>query len=155
MRGASVRRNTIGMIWLGGLVLAVLLYVVGPDQFIERCLDTLDAMNAAVHALVISLGAQAYDVVHALALALLVVFLVLGFLASRRGVRSNWALVVLPLAFLVLVWRPVESGPAPIGRWLAALLLALVGAAAMTRRLTSPPPPSPGPWMPPRWPADR
>jgi hypothetical protein len=142
------------MIWGGGLVLAVLLYVVGPDRFVDRFLDTLEATNAAVHALVVSLGAQAYDVVHALALALLVVFLLLGFLASRRGMRSNWALVVVPVAFLLLVWRPMDSGPAPVGRWLAAMLLALVGAAAMTRRLSSPPP-SPGPWVPPRWPADR
>ncbi|MDR3537676.1 MAG: hypothetical protein P4L71_14355 [Acetobacteraceae bacterium] len=149
-----MRRNTIGMIWIGGLVLAALLYVAGPDRFLNRCLDVLDAMNEAVHAIVVSLGAQANDVVHALALALLVVFVVLGLLASRRGVRAGWAMVVVPVAFLMLVWRPFSYGPAPIGRWLAALVLALVGAVAMTRRLIDPPPQS-GPWLPPRWPADR
>lgn len=150
-----MRRNTIGMIWIAGLVLAALLYVAGPDRFVDRCLDLLDALNNAVHAIVISLGAEAYDVVHALALALLVVFVVLGLLASRRGVRAGWAMVVVPVAFLMLVWRPFGYGPVPAGRWLAALVLALAGAVAMTRRLTDPPPPQSGPWVPPRWPADR
>jgi hypothetical protein len=150
-----VRRNTIGLIWIGGLVLAVLIYLVGPDRFLERCIAAFDSLDDAIHALIVSLGVQAYDVVHAVALALLVVFVVLGFMASRRGIRSGWALIVVPLVFLMLVWRPFAYGPAPIGRWLAALVIALVGAVAMTRRLTGPPPPASGPWAPPRWPADR
>jgi hypothetical protein len=149
-----VRRNTIGMIWLGGLLLAVLLYVVGPDRFLERFLYTLDGINAGIHAFVLSLGAQAYDVVHALALALLAVFLILAVLASRRGMRANWAIVIVPVVFAFLVWRPLAAGPAPIGRWLAAMVIALVGAGVMTRRLVDPPPPQ-GPWPGDRWPADR
>lgn len=159
-----MRRNTIGLIWLSGLVLAGLLYVAGPDHFIATCLDALDALDETMRAWVLSLGAQAYDLVHALALALLVVFVVLGFIASHRGLRSHWALVIVAATFLLLVWRPGDIGPAPIGRWLAALVLALVGALVMTRRLIDPPPPPPWPgpgpmpppnrWGPPRWPAD-
>lgn len=149
-----MRRSTIGMIWIGGLLLAALLYVAGPDRFVARCLAALDDLNDAVHAFIISLGGQAYDVVHALALAILVVFVALALLASSRGMRVGWSLVVVPLVFLVLVWRPFAYGPAPIGRWLVALLIALAGAVGVTRRLTGPPPPPSGRWAP-RGPADR
>jgi hypothetical protein len=80
-----VQRSTIGLIWIGGLVLAALFYIVGPDQFLERCLYALDNLNEAIHRFVISLGVQAYDVVHAVALAILVVFMVLAVMAARRG----------------------------------------------------------------------
>ncbi len=64
-------------------------------------------------------------------------------------------MIEIPALFLFLVWRPFAWGPAPIGRWLAAFVLALVGAVSMTRRLTGPVPPVSGPWAAPRWPADR
>jgi hypothetical protein len=150
-----VQRSTIGLIWIGGLVLAALFYVIGPDRFLDQCIVALDALNEAIHTLVISLGAQAYDVVHALALALLVVFVALGLLAARRGLGGGWMMIVIPVLFLFLVWRPFAYGPTPIGRWLVALVLALFGAVSMTRRLTGPMPPPSGPWAAPRWPADR
>jgi hypothetical protein len=149
-----VRRNTISAIWIGGLVLAAVLYIAGPDRFLARALDSLDALNDALRAIVATMGAQAYEVVHALALAMLVVFLALGLLASRRGIRSGWAMVVVSAAFLLLTWHPGEYGPVPIARWLGALVLALVGAVVMTRRLTGPPA-SPTPWMTQRFRADR
>ena len=148
-----MRRNSIGLIWAGGLILAVLFYLVGPDRFLQRAIDALDRLNYTFHAFVLSLGVEAYDVVHALALAMLVVFIVLGLMASRRGLHTGWALIVLPVVFLILVWRPFAYGPAPIGRWIAALVLAFVGAVAATRRLTAPPSQS-GPWAARRWPAD-
>lgn len=151
-----MRRSTaVSVIWISGIVLAVLFYVVGPDQFLQRFVDALDRLNESIHGLVLSLGVQAYDVVHAAALALLVVFVLLAFVAARRGFHTGWSLIVLPLVFLFLVWRPFAYGPASIGRWLAALVLALFGALAMTRRLTGPPPSQSGPWAAPRWPADR
>jgi len=151
-----VRRSTaVSVIWIVGVVLAVLFYVVGPDQFLERCIYAIDRVNESIHALVLSFGAEAYDVVHAAALALLVVFVLLAFVAARRGFRTGWALIVVPLVFLFLVWRPFGYGPTSIGRWLLAAVLALFGALAMTRRLAGPPPPQSGPWAAPRWPADR
>lgn len=150
-----MRRNTIALIWAGGFLLAAALYVVGPDRFLDRCVAALDALTGWIHITLLTLGAQAYDVVHALALALLAVFVLLSVLAARRGLRGGWAVVGLPLVFLLLVWRPFAEGPAPIGRWLAALLISAVGALLMTRRLLDPPPPRTGPWTAPRWPADR
>ncbi|MBN8928987.1 MAG: hypothetical protein BGO51_04975 [Rhodospirillales bacterium 69-11] len=151
-----MRRNTIALIWAGGFLLAALLYVVGPDRFLDRCVAVIDASLAWVHATLLALGAQAYDVVHALALALLAVFVLLSVMAARRGLRGGLAVVGLPIVFLLLVWRPFAEGPTPIGRWLAALVISAAGALVMTRRLLAPPPPPPGRWDAPRWPpADR
>ena len=138
------------MIWAGGLVLAVALYVIGPDRFIDACWNLIDGIDAAFRSLVAALGAQTYGVIRALAIALYVVFAVLAFMASQRGHRGIGALVVVSLVFLVLVWRPYDFAPAPISRWLAALILVATGAAVMTQRLSAapsrrdqPPPPYP------------
>jgi hypothetical protein len=40
---------------------------------------------------------------------------------------------------LILIWRPYDTFPAPISRWIAALVLVVVGAVVMTQRLTVPP----------------
>ena len=63
-----------------------------------------------------------------LAIALYVVFVVLAVLASQRGHRGIGALLVVTVVFLALVWRPYDDFPAPIGRWIAALVLVIVGA---------------------------
>lgn len=141
------------MIWIGGLVLAVALYVVGPDRFIDACLDLFGSIDAALHNLALMLGTQAYAVVRALALALYVVFAVLTFLAARRGHRGTGALVVVSIVFLVLVWRPYAAYPAPLGRWLIALALVVIGAVMMTQRLLTPPLRRDGP--PPPYPPGR
>jgi len=134
-----VRRESILMIWVGGFVLAAALYWIGPDRFFDACLNLIDDFDAAVRAVVAMLGAQTYSVVRALAIALYVVFAVLAFLASQRGHRGIGALFVVSAVFLVLVWRPYDPYPAPIGRWIAALILVVVGALIMTQRLTVPP----------------
>lgn len=120
-------------------MLAVALYLVGPDRFLDACLDLVDGIDAAFRNLVAMLGAQAYGVVRAFAIALYVVFVVLAFLASQRGHRGLGALVVVTAVFLILIWRPYDGFPAPLGRWLAGLVLVLVGAVVMTQRLTGPP----------------
>jgi hypothetical protein len=138
------------MIWIGGLVLAVALYLIGPDRFFDACLNLIDAIDATFRALVAMLGAQTYGVVRALAIAIYAVFMVLTFLALRSGHRGTGALVVVTAVFLILVWHPYDPYPAPISRWIAALALVLVGAIVMTQRLTAPPfrregPPPPSP----------
>jgi hypothetical protein len=142
------------MIWIGGLVLAVALYLVGPDRFFDVIANLSDEIDAAFRGLVAMLGAQTYGVVRALAIAMYVVFAVLALLASQRGHHGIGALVVVTAVFLVLVWHPFTVYPAPISRWIAALVLVVVGALAMTRRLSVPafrrdgPPPYP-PGSPP------
>jgi hypothetical protein len=127
------------MIWIGGLVLAVALYMIGPDRFFDVCFAVIDAIDAVFRNLVTALGAQTYGVVRALAIALYVVFLVLAVLASHRGHRGIGALIVVSAIFLMMVWRPYDDFPAPISRWIAALILVLVGAVVMTQRLVAPP----------------
>lgn len=134
-----MRNHTIALIWVGGLVLALALYLAGPDQFIAAVIDTADAVEFAIERLVGELRGQIYNLVRSLAIALLIVFIVLAVAAARRGLRARVALVVVGLLFLALVWRP-EPGmpPAPPGNWLGALALVAVGAIVMTRRLVSP-----------------
>jgi hypothetical protein len=146
--GHSVQRQTILLIWLGGAILALALYVTGPDRFLDACLDFLDWADAAFHALLFNLGAQVANVVRAAAIAVYVVFIVLAFLASRRGLHAAWAVVVVTVVMLLLVWRPSSPYPAPVGRWFTVLVLAAVGAVAMTHRLLGPPPMQRGPWPP-------
>jgi predicted DNA repair protein MutK len=88
-QGGTVRRETIAIIWIGGLLLAVALYAVGPDRFLDACLDFLNGIEAVFHSLVYSLGAQVFGIVRALAIAIYVVFVVLAFLAAQRGQRGS------------------------------------------------------------------
>ena len=127
------------MIWIGGFVLAVALYLVGPDRFIDACINLIDSIDAVARNLVVELGAQTYGVVRALAIAIYAVFAVLAVLASRQGHRGFWALVAVSVTFMLLIWRPFGIYPAPLSRWLAALALVVVAAVIMTQRLTVPP----------------
>ncbi|HEY8288021.1 MAG TPA: hypothetical protein VIG49_02050 [Acetobacteraceae bacterium] len=152
-----MRRQTIGMIWVGGMVLAVLLYITGPDRFMAACLALIDHIDALFHDFLFLLGMQAFNVVRALAIANYIVFIVLAFLAAQRGIRSIWALIVVSTVYLLLVWRPEAVGETAIGRWFTALLIATVGAAVMTQRLMyspgrrgGPPREPPGSSWPPR-----
>ena len=143
-----MRRESILMIWVGGFVLAVALYLIGPDRFFDACLNLIDEIDTFFRNLVAALGAKTYGVIRAFAIAIYVVFAVLAFMASQRGQRGIGALVVVTAVVLVLVWRPYDWYPAPLGRWLAALVLVVVGAVVMTKRLAAmrgdgPPPPYP------------
>jgi hypothetical protein len=132
------------MIWAGGFVLAVLIYAVGPDRFMDFCANLFDAIDSAFRTLAFTLGAQAYSVVRALTIALYVVFAILSFLSSQRGHRGFWSFVFVTLLLLGLVWRPY-FGSAPISHWFAALCVVVIGAGMISQRLTGPPP---GPGMP-------
>lgn len=149
-----MQRQTIGIIWIGGLVLALVLYWVGPDSFVTACLDLLAALDNAFNAFLSFLGTQAFNVVRAAAIAIFIVFLVLAFMAASKGLRAGWALVIVPITFLILVWGPVSTMTGSISRWFAALLLVIIGGVVMTQRLLAPPPPArmppppPGSWPP-------
>lgn len=147
-KGGIVRRDTIALIWIGGFLLAAALYFVGPDRFLDACMDLFDEIDAAFHTLLLRLGAQAYAVVRALAIALYVVFAVLAILAAQRGHRAAAAMMVVTIVFLMLVWQPYESMPAPLSRWVIALVLVLIGGVVMTQRLMGPPRRREGAWPP-------
>jgi hypothetical protein len=144
-----VSRSTIAIIWIAGLILAALLYSIGPDRFVSACLNILDTIDYTLHNLAFALGARTYAVVRALAIALYVVFVILAFLSSQQGRGGFGSIFVVTVLLLILVWRPFDSDPAPIARWLLALILTLFGAITMTQRLivqprqNPPPPPYP------------
>ena len=146
-----MRRETIALIWVGGLVLAGVIYAVGPDQFLDACLNVFDTIDRVFRTLVLTLGAQVYGVVRALTIALYGVFAVLAFLAAQRGQRGVWAFIVVTFVFLLLVWRPYDLYPVPANRWIVAFALVLVAAIVMTQRLLGPQRGSGPPW-PPRMP---
>ncbi|HYZ24171.1 MAG TPA: hypothetical protein VE690_18630 [Rhodopila sp.] len=133
-----MRRESLLAIWIGGFVLAVLLYVIGPDRFFDSVINTVDSIQVGFRQLIAALGAQAYGAIRAAAIALYLVFAVLSILAAHRQGRGIGALVVVTIVFLVLVWRPHDEFSAPIGRWCVALLLVFIGAAVMTQRLLIP-----------------
>jgi hypothetical protein len=105
------------LIWIGGLALAVLLYLIGPDRFFDAIWDITDTIDVFTREWVAELGIRSYAVVRALAIAIYLVFAVLAILASQRGHRGMWALVVVTAACMVLNWRPFGIYPAPLSRW--------------------------------------
>ena len=130
-------RKTIGLIWLGGIVLMAVLYLIGPQDFIRACEALLSRLWWYLGDLIEALTERAFDAVRAAAIALYVVFVVLAVLARRRGLRTGGALFIVSVLFVLLVethWY--ESGT----KWFSALVLAGVGAAVMTARLLRPPP---------------
>lgn len=128
------RRDPILLAWAVGLVLAVAVYVVGPDRFVFRVLDSLHVLAWRISEAVEDLSLLALDLVRALAIGLFATFVVLAVAVARRGGRGRGALLLVTLLFVVLVGGGVDGG-APNARWTAALLLSGVGAAIMTGRL--------------------
>jgi hypothetical protein len=133
-----VDQRTITLIWIGGGVLALLVYLAGPDAFLSNVWGVLDNLEDSFRRVLAFLGTQAFDVVRAAAIAIYIVFLVLGGLALHRGVRAIGVLIFVSLAMLLLVWRPHEASYVSSTRWLAALSLSLIGAVVLTQRLVNP-----------------
>lgn len=131
-------QRSITMIWIGGGVLALLVYLAGPDTFLAGVWGFLDGLEAGFHAVLAFLGAQAFDVVRAAAIAIYIVFLVLGAIAIHRGIKAVGAMIAVTLGFIILVWRPDQGAYVSSTRWLAALTLAIIGAVVLTQRLTTP-----------------
>ncbi len=128
------RRDPILLAWVIGLALAAAVYVVGPDRFVFRVLDSLHVLAWRITEAIEDLSVLALDLVRALAIGLFATFVVLAVAVARRGGRGRGALLVVTLLFLVLAGGGVD-GAAPNARWTAALLLSGAGAAIMTGRL--------------------
>ena len=152
-RQDPVRRETLIGIWIGGLVLAALIYLVGPDQFLDTVLNAFDAIDYVFRHLVFNLGVQLYTLIRALTIALYIVFVVLALMAVSRGRPGIWALIVVTVLCMLLVWRPYSDFPVAPGRWIVAFAIVLLGAVMMTQRLMTPPRQERWPPFPPRPPA--
>jgi hypothetical protein len=127
-----MRDRSIAIVWAVGLLAAAIVYSVGPDRFLDDAFGVADRLEDAAQAALLLVGARAYDVVRALAIACFGVFFALSVIAAGRGLPARWLLVVVTLLFLTLVWH---EGPEATGHWILAFALAAAGAASMTRRL--------------------
>jgi len=132
-----MRDRTVTVVWVVGLLLAALVYLVGPDRFLEDAFADADRLAEAAQLALLQAGARVYDVVRALAIACFAIFFALSVIAAGRGMPARGLLLIVSLLFLVLVWH---EGPDATGHWLLAFLLAAAGAASLTRRLSSGPP---------------
>jgi len=132
-----VNRTTVTSVWIGGVVLMVLLYLIGPQHFIQACEDLVARIWWTLADLVESLMLRAFDAVRAAAIALYVVFVVLGIMARRRGIHVGGVLLIVTVLFLILVRTNWYD---PGTKWFSAAVLAAVGAATMTGRLLHAPP---------------
>jgi hypothetical protein len=140
-----VDRRTIGLIWVGGIVLMAAIYVIGPQHFIATCEQFIANAAAWLGDLIDTLMLRAFDVVRAAAIAMYVVFVVLAVLAMRRGMRTGGMLLVVSVVFLLLVRTDWYGSDA---RWFAAAVLTAIAALVLTNRLIHAPRPRdpPDPW---------
>jgi hypothetical protein len=130
-------RRTIGAIWVGGILLMVALYLIGPQHFIRACEEFFGQFWSFIGQLIDVLMQRAFDAVRAAAIGLYVVFVVLALLAGHRGIRSGGALFVVTVLFALLLgtgWYSSTTG------WFSAALVACIGALVMTGRLLRQPP---------------
>lgn len=141
-----MRGRSIAAIWLGGVVLALVIYGVGPDRFVWGLQDFLEDFRLSAAALIARLGMMSFDLLRALAIALFVVFIGLSIVAIQRGVARKMLVLVVVGGFLLLTGRPGydDYGAYSNRGWVAAFCLAAIGAAMMTRRLMHHQPPSRG-----------
>ncbi len=128
------RRDPILLAWGGGLLLAVLVYVVGPERFLFRLLDNMHLIAWQIGELVDQLSLLTLDAVRALAIGLYATFVGLGLAVLRRGGRARGALFWVSLFFVLLAGGMLDGGPSS-GRWAVAMLLAGAAALMMTMRL--------------------
>jgi len=136
LKDMPMRRDPILAAWGIGLLLAALIYVVGPDRFLFRVLDTIHLLSWRIAEMVDDLSAVALDLLRALAIGLYATFVVLSLAVARRGGPARGALLVVSLLFLALA----GGSGLPNMRWTAAFALCAVAAADMTGRLRHPEP---------------
>ena len=139
-----MQRNTIGAVWLVGALLALGAYLIGPDRFLHGAFGVLfdlqamfENLHAALQTVLAGLTVEAFELIRALAIGLFVVFLALGVIAARRGLRARAALVILTALYLLLLYPALDGYYVSSAHWMGAFLLAAVGALVMTRRLTA------------------
>ena len=113
-------------------MLALFIYLAGPD----RVLTLLSYCDDMLMWRLRGVSGPLYDFVRAAAIALFVVFWVLGVISVQRGLRGISVLLVFSVIFWWLVGGPRHwLFPTPTSDWLSALVVAGAGAALMTGRL--------------------
>ena len=127
-----MHRNTVLLIWVLGVLLALLLIFAGPNPVQHALEDVLDR----VETLVDRLDGPTAQVVRAAAIALYCVFLALCVVALRLGLPALGTAIVVSVLFLLLAgyvfaWVFYLRHP----HWGMALILALFASLAMTRRV--------------------
>lgn len=130
------RTDPVALIWIGGVMLAAMAYAVGPEHVVASALAAIEEAGWALSDLVHNVTFAAVNVMRAAAIGLLGVFIALSLLAIQRTGRGHGGLVVLTVAFIMLVWGAWGDGPVSNTRWLMALVLAALGAVAVTSRLS-------------------
>ncbi len=128
------RRDPVLLAWVAGLGLAALVFVMGPERFFFRLVDTMHVVMWRVQEALEQFSIVTLDAVRALAIGLFATFVVLGVSVVRRGGRARGALFWVSALFVVLAGDLVGDG-SPNARWAAALLVVGAGAAVMTGRL--------------------
>ena len=138
-------RRTIALVWIGGAVLMVAVYAIGPQQFLAACEAFVSGVFRFIDEVAATLMWRAFEVLRAAAIALYAVFVVLSVLAMRRGLRAGGMLVGVSLVFLLLVRTDWYD---PGTKWLAAAVLTAVAAGVTTKRLlyARPPRDPANPW---------
>lgn len=130
-------RRPVAIIWIVGLLLAVLLYVGQPEHILDSITLALSSVEAQFDGFIISLSHQSILIIRALAIALFVVFVALALIAARRGLPARRMLLVVAFLYIVLLWHPF-SGLILARDWVFAFLISAVASLIMTRRLAGP-----------------
>lgn len=142
-------KNVVGLVWLAGIVLAIVVYRVGPDQILYTGVHLVDNIRLAIDNLLAALAIDTYDVMRALTLGLLPAFVVLAVLAQRGGRPVLRVVVVVAVLFLLLLYQPAREGwYVSSTRWTLAFFAVAIGCAMITRRLMEPPRDWRGPYGP-------
>ena len=132
----ALDKNRLYWVWIGGAVLALLIFVLGPDAVLTRVAYALDSFWWNLTHWLQNINGRAYDLLRACALAAFVVFWVLGVMAVRAGARGRGGLFWVTLVFVLLVGTPGHWDiRVPAGDWFAALVIAVLGAVRMSGRL--------------------
>jgi hypothetical protein len=129
------RLDPVTLVWVGGIVLAVLAYVVGPSHVVTVVLQALEQAAAFVRDLAHQLTSATIAVLRAAAIGLFGTFVGLTLLGLRRGGGGIGGLIVVSLLFLLLVWGADGEGSGSNLRWVAALVIAGLSALSATQRL--------------------
>ena len=128
-------RRPVAIVWIVGLLLALLLYLRQPEHVLDSLALVLDGVAQRFDGFVISLSHQSILIVRALAIALFVVFVALAIIAAQRGLPARRMLLLVAFLYIVLLWHPF-SGLILARDWVFAFLISAVASLVMTRRLT-------------------
>ena len=134
-----MHRNTVLLIWVLGILLALLLIFAGPNPVQHAVAGALERIETLLD----RLDGPAAQVVRALAIALYCVFLALCVVALRLGQPALGTAIVVSVLFLLLAgyvfaWVFYLRHP----HWGLALILALFASLTMTRRVLMAAPPA-------------